>query len=111
MDGRATFTIAMSSTTMNCTPRSSASANHFRRVDAIMVSSFQSSSRDWRVYRRDLRLASICLSIRREPATLTDREQEVRAVLPGGARPLAGGRALGAADRPRAPARPEALHG
>ena len=37
MDGRATFTIAMSSTTMNWTPRSSASANHFRRVAAIMV--------------------------------------------------------------------------
>src|SRR5687768_451866 len=36
MDGRATFTIAMSSTTMNCTPRSNASASHFRRAVAIM---------------------------------------------------------------------------
>ena len=36
IEGRATFTIAMSSTTMNCTAASSASANHFKRGDVTM---------------------------------------------------------------------------
>ncbi len=41
IEGRATFTIAMSSTTMNCTSKSSASPYHLRR-DAVTVSSFLS---------------------------------------------------------------------
>ena len=36
IEGRATFTIAMSSTTMNCTAQMSASAYHFLRPSAIM---------------------------------------------------------------------------
>ena len=35
IDGRATFTIAMSSTTMNCTARSTASPNHLAFPEAI----------------------------------------------------------------------------
>jgi hypothetical protein len=40
IEGRATFTIAMSSTTMNCTVHSRASASHFRRGDAVIVGAF-----------------------------------------------------------------------
>ena len=61
MDGSATFTIAMSSTTMNWTPRSRASASHFLCAAAIMVSSFQSSSVDLRLYRSYLFFASLFL--------------------------------------------------
>jgi hypothetical protein len=40
IEGRATFTIAMSSTTMNCTAQRSASASHFRSAEASIVSPF-----------------------------------------------------------------------
>src|SRR5438128_589535 len=111
MDGRATFTIAMSSTTMNWTPRSSASANHFRRASAIMVPSFHSSREDLRPYRSCFLFASLNLLTGRPPATLTTNGvQEIRPVLPDGPRSVAGRRAVVPADRPGAPARPEALH-
>src|SRR5436305_1179558 len=101
MDGRATFTIAMSSTTMNCTPRRSARANHFRRVPAIMMFPFRSSSGGLRLYRANLLFASTYLLTGRTPATLTTiDEQEIRPVLPDGPRDFSRGRALVAADRP-----------
>src|SRR5438876_4577276 len=70
MDGSATFTIAMSTTTMNWTPRSTARANHFRRAVAIMVSSFQSCREDLRPYRSCFSFASLYLLTGRTPATL-----------------------------------------
>src|SRR5438876_10399868 len=70
MDGSATFTIAMSTTTMNWTPRSTARANHFRRAVAIMVSSFQSCREDLRPYRSCSSFASLYWVTGRTPATL-----------------------------------------
>ena len=45
IDGSATFTTAMSSTTMNCTVQRRASANHLRRVPSIKGLSFFSEAR------------------------------------------------------------------
>src|SRR5919112_6491601 len=42
IDGSATFTTAMSSTTMNCTVQRRASANHLRRDDVIWTLPFVS---------------------------------------------------------------------
>src|SRR5687768_5043011 len=49
MEGSATFTIAMSSTTMNCTAQRSASANHFFCAEATM---FKESFRGSEVSRK-----------------------------------------------------------
>src|SRR5438874_12374204 len=66
MEGRATFTIAMSSTTMNCTPRSSVRANHFRRDPAIITSSFQSSTEPLAILQNSLPNSKYLLADQKE---------------------------------------------
>src|SRR5690348_10881807 len=59
MEGSATFTIAMSKTTMNWTALRSASASHLRRSEVTMSSrSFHLSSVDLQSNRSSLQLAS-----------------------------------------------------
>src|SRR5207302_2233155 len=59
IEGNATFTIAMSRTTMNWTALRSASASHFRRSVATMrLQSFRSRREDLQSNRDNLRFAS-----------------------------------------------------
>src|SRR5438046_1597266 len=111
MDGRATFTIAMSSTTMNWTPRSSASANHFRRVAAIMVAVLSVVELRLAKLQHELFFCKYPLVNQKLTGyTTTNGGKEIRPVLPDGPRALARRRALGVAGRPRAHARAQALY-
>src|SRR4051812_37827732 len=111
IEGSATFTIAMSRTTMNCTPRSSASTIHLRSFDAIIgvVLSFLKRS----LARLKIKLQNCKYDLvyrKRTGYPDDDRDQKIRPVLSDGPRPLPRGRSLGAPDRARAAARPQALH-
>ena len=90
MDGSATFTIAMSSTTMNCTAQSSASASHFRRADAITGSPFVWSDRACQTTATHFRFTSTIFQNESFALQSPSDGQELRPVLPDGARALAG---------------------
>src|SRR3954447_881831 len=116
MEGSATFTIAMSRTTMNCTAKRSASPYHLRCSEPIIVRipSFASPVDAAEVTAHTFKSQPntfICpLTALQSQA---DERQVLRpgAVLPHGPCAVAGGRALVAPDRPRAAARASPLHG
>src|SRR6476619_518772 len=107
IEGSATFTIAMSRTTMNWTALRSASASHFLlSVATIGLQSFH-------CVRKTCNLAEItCLlqanTSQEQAEWLSSSHGEaLRAVLPGRPRPRRHRRSLGAARRPGADPRPE----
>src|SRR5207253_1121000 len=111
IDGRATFTIAMSSTTMNWTPSRRASASHFR-CDAAIMGGRPFSRLGCACHPTGVTFVSQVISCEPEVSRLDwHRDAEIRAVLSRGPRALLRRGAVVAADRPRAVARPEALHG
>src|SRR6188472_2938351 len=118
MEGSATFTIAMSSTTMNCTAKRSASPYHLRCSEPIIVQvpSFASPVDAAEVTAETFKSqvdTFICPLWPLQSQADADERQVLRpgAVLPDGPCAVAGRRALVAADRPRAAARAAALHG
>src|SRR5919206_5193064 len=110
IEGSATFTTAMSSTTMNWTVHSRARANHLRRDAAMCRPSFRLVSIGLRRYSVYFVFASRHCDPGSARATLRGDGQAVRPVLPGRPRLVARRRALGAARRARAAEGPAALH-
>src|SRR5581483_5868268 len=110
IDGSATFTTAMSRTTMNWTTERSASASHLRRSDATM------SPLPFASVVVAGNLAGITCSMQVKPsqqhgkALQCLRAQGLRPVLPGRPRARPRRRAVGAPRRAGADARAEALH-
>src|SRR5688572_10350706 len=98
IDGSATFTIAMSSTTMNWTVQRRARAYHIRR-EATMTASFRFGSIEWRSYSVYFQIASRRFPDASWRATLRRHGEGVRPVLPDRSRALDRGRAVVAAPR------------
>src|SRR3954452_11568742 len=109
MDGSATFTTAMSRTTMNWTVQSRASASHLRREAFTATLPFVLPARGCKLTARTFKL-QVDTGLSQVEALHSVRGQAVRPVLPDRPRAVAGRRALGAARRAGAHARPEALH-
>src|SRR3954447_19781073 len=110
IDGSATFTTAMSRTTMNWTVQRRARANHLRRVASIGRALFRLGSTRWRNYSPIFLFASTGFRTNSTAAMLALHGPPVRPVLPGRQRAVARRRALGAAHRSRAPQGPAPLH-
>src|SRR3954452_19051097 len=110
IDGSATFTTAMSRTTMNWTVQSRARANHLRRVADIRRTLFRLGSTRWRNYSLDFLCASTGFRTKSKVAMLRLDGPPVRPVLPRRERAVDRRGALGAPDRPRAAEGPAPLH-
>src|SRR3954467_7946018 len=110
IDGSATFTTAMSRTTMNWTVHSRARANHLRRVADIRRALFRLGSTRAPNYSLNFPLGSTAFRTKSKAAMLRRRGPPVRRVLPDRERAVARRRALGAPGRARASEGPAALH-
>src|SRR6266508_2408580 len=111
IEGNATFTIAMSRTTMNWTVARRPSASHFRRSEVTMTLPFPCALVGSACnIAGEACLLQVYPSQQQAPALSWGHGEALRPVLPGRSCPRARRRAVDAARRARADERAEALH-